>query len=87
MAKREIVRGRTAIVLFVVLVVGSYVLNGWLASKGMRPFIHGGAPSGWKPYAGECAAFGLNLWVPCWVAAGAPVIVLLAAAGFLRGRD
>jgi hypothetical protein len=70
MAKREIARGPTAVVLLVFLLVGSYVLNGWLASKGMHPFIHGGAPSGWKPYAGACTAFGLNLWSPAgWLEA------------------
>jgi hypothetical protein len=84
---RVVARGRSAVAIFVVVLVGAYIVNGWLSSRGIPPLIHGGARGGWEPYAGECTAFGLNLWVPCWLAAGAPLLLVLLAAGVLVGRD
>jgi hypothetical protein len=82
-AKRVAARGSTAIVLVVVLLVGSYVINGWFASRGWHTPIHMGG-RGRGAWVGQCSALGLNLWIPCSVAVAAPVVLIAALLGIFR---
>jgi hypothetical protein len=88
MAKRVVARGSTATVLLVVILVGSYLINGWFASREWHPFIHKGGLYRSEPWLGQCSALGFDLWVPCWLAVAAPVILIAAALGlFFRNVD
>jgi hypothetical protein len=85
-AKRVAARGRTAIVMAVVLLVGSYLINGWFTSRGWHPLIHMGG-RGRGAWVGQCSTMGLNLWVPCWVTVVVPLALIAVALGMFRDVD
>lgn len=84
---KVVARGGNAVALFVVVLVGGYVVNGWLRARGLLSLVHRGGRGGWAPYVGECTVLGFDLWIPCWLAAGAPLVLLILAVGVVIGRD